>query len=114
MADDSTLETVSNPEKYPILPDSGTAVAPTVNPGKSKARITLSSLPEEIQQRILDMMMGELQAPSTSVSETNNLLRKWNSVMRHPRSRYLADLSLVCERWRRLVQGRIYRHSKRN
>ena len=78
---------------------------------QAKASVTLLDLPDEIQQRILDMLMGELQRPSKSVAETQRL-RNWNSVMRHPKSRKLADLSLVCPRWRELIQERIYRHSK--
>jgi F-box-like len=110
LTDDCTL--VSPPKLDAPLDQSTADVATASNYGTNKTgkKMSLLDLPEEIQQRILDMMMGELQPSSTSVSETNGVLRNWNSVMRHPRSPRLTDLSLVCESWRRLIQSRIYRH----
>lgn len=77
------------------------------------SRKLLQDLPEEIQQSILDIMVGTLR--STSSSHTDRKfqgMRNWSTAMRHPRGRHLADLALVSPAWRRMVQERLYRHSK--
>lgn len=73
---------------------------------------SLMDMPEEIQQRIIDMLMGELKPTSSSVPERNHASRNWSHAMRHPRGRKLSNLACVCPTWRRLVQERLYRHGK--
>jgi hypothetical protein len=72
---------------------------------------SIMDLPEEIHQRVLDMLMGELRPAASRSADGNHALRNWNHAMRHPKGRQLAALSLVTPSWRRLVQERIYRHS---
>ena len=75
---------------------------------KSKVKTHLTDLPEEIQQIILDVILGGLK----SVSEQKNGTRNWSNAMRHPRARELSNLALVTPPWRRMVQERLYRHSE--
>ena len=72
----------------------------------------LTSLPEEIQQRILDMLMGNLKPISPSATRENQAYgtRNWSDSMRHPRAKELTNLALVTPAWRRMVQERLYRH----
>ena len=75
-------------------------------------RAGLQELPEEIQQSILDILMGTLGSISSSAVNTTHAMRNWSSAMRHPRCRQLSDLALVSEIWRRMIQERLYRHIK--
>jgi hypothetical protein len=74
---------------------------------------TLSSLPIEIHECILDHVFG-LRAPaSTRVSSAGSkVFRGWGSALRHCRRREVSELALVSQQWRDLVQERLYRHIK--
>ena len=72
----------------------------------------LQDLPEEIQQSILDILMGTLGSISSSAVDKTHAMRNWSSAMRHPRCRQLSDLTLVSGTWRRMIQERLYRHIK--
>ena len=73
----------------------------------------LQDLPEEIQQSILNILIGNLRSTSSSMPQQNQSTRNWSNVMRHPRRRDLSDLALVSRSWRCMVQERLFRHSKR-
>jgi hypothetical protein len=68
--------------------------------------------PQEIQQNILDHLVGNLGSTSSKVS--GNGTRNWNHAMRHPRAKEHTNLALVTPSWTRLIQERLYRHSKLN
>ena len=78
----------------------------------STAQIRLQDLPEEIQQGVLDSLMGNLSSTSSSAVVQSHGMRNWSNAMRHPRGRYLSDLALVSPSWRRMIQERLYRHGK--
>lgn len=72
----------------------------------------LEDLPVEVQQNILDMLIGNLSSTSPSSTNGSQGMRNWSNVMRHPRRKQLSDLALVSGAWRRMVQERLYRHSR--
>ncbi|MCJ1294016.1 hypothetical protein MMC34_005573 [Xylographa carneopallida] len=72
----------------------------------------LQDLPEEIQQGVLDILMGMLSSTSSSGLGRSHGMRNWSNVMRHPRGRHHSDLALVSRTWRRMIQERLYRHVK--
>ena len=71
--------------------------------------IHFEDLPVEIHEAILDHLLGE----RTSSSTGGLRMRSWAKALRHPRRKDLANLALVSQLWRPLVQERIYRHSKK-
>ncbi|KAL9107902.1 MAG: hypothetical protein Q9227_007224 [Pyrenula ochraceoflavens] len=72
-------------------------------------RCGLQELPSEIQDLILDFLLGDLVAVS---STSGNASVRVSAAMRHPRRKELSDMALVNKTWRDLVQGRIFRHIK--
>ena len=76
----------------------------------STAQIRLQDLPEEIQQGVLDSLMGNLSSTSSSAVVQSHGMRNWSNAMRHPRGRHLSNLALVSPSWRRMIQERLYRH----
>ena len=66
------------------------------------------NLPEEIHELILDNIVGT--RADENLSKSSNASCGWS--LRHLRISRLSSLSLVCRTWRRLVQARLYRHSK--
>lgn len=92
------------------------AVEPPLEPmdmAKETHGTQLQDLPEEIQQSILNILIGNLRSTSSSMAQQNQSTRNWSNVMRHPRRRDLSDLALVSRSWRCMVQERLFRHSKR-
>ena len=79
-------------------------------PKKRVRRTQLQDLPEEIQQGVLDMLMGSLSSTSSSITSQTQGMRNWSTAMRHPRGRHHSDLALVSRTWRRMIQERLYRH----
>lgn len=77
-----------------------------------QARLQLSELPVEIHEAILDHLFGVRASTSSSMSNGSQATRGWSNVLRHPRRKQLSNLALVSPLWRRLVQERLYRHSK--
>ena len=71
----------------------------------------LEDLPAEIQQHVLDMLIGNLSPTSPTSTDGSQGMRNWSNVMRHPRRKQLSDLALVSEAWCRMVQERLFRHS---
>ena len=71
----------------------------------------LEDLPSEILELIAGYVVGHLGSASTGSSGSENHIKNWNEVMRHPRRKNVADLALISRTWRRLIQERIFRHS---
>ncbi|KAI0396474.1 hypothetical protein F5Y17DRAFT_419235 [Xylariaceae sp. FL0594] len=76
--------------------------------------LTLSQLPLEIHECILDQIFGyrvSTTSPSSlSIPSVNS--RSWSTALRHSRRKELSNLALVCPSWRILIQERLYRHIK--
>ncbi len=75
-------------------------------------RTSLNDLPLEIQEGIIDYTHGSLGSAASDGSTNARVARNWSLAMRHPRRKQLSDLALVSKSWRKLVQRRLYRHSK--
>jgi hypothetical protein len=69
--------------------------------------ISLSDLPAEIHECILDHLFGFRVSASSKSSIT-----RWGTALRHPRRRELSELALVSPAWRVMIQERLYRHIK--
>lgn len=69
-------------------------------------------LPVEIHEGIIDHLYGILGSTSPAAAGSVQVLKNWSNAMRHPRRRQLSDLTLVSPTWRRIIQERLYRHSK--
>ena len=85
---------------------------PTILPvdqTKESSCSPIEELPAEILEAIISHVGGQLGSPGFSRLETT---RNWNVILRHPRRKNVSDLALVTSSWRRLVQERIFRHSK--
>lgn len=75
-------------------------------------RLQLGGLPVEIHEAILDHLFGVRASTSSCAAKGSQATRGWSNVLRHPRRKQLSNLGLVSPLWRRLVQERLYRHSK--
>ena len=86
---------------------------PVTNPVEHSQcpRSHLENLPPEILEGIVSHIVGHLGSAASDPSGSPHTIRNWNSIMRHPRRKKLADLAIVSYTWRRLIQERIYRHS---
>ena len=93
---DASVETVEEPT---LLPHD----IPT-----QRSSSTVESLPAEIMEAIISHLGGHLglHIPTSAKG------RDWTNVLRHPRRKDITDLALVSPTFRRLVQERIFRHSK--
>jgi hypothetical protein len=90
--------------------DSAIGYDPTVS-----LKHTLFNLPIEIHECILDYLFGFRNSASASArtpSGKSKALRNWSNALRHARRREVSDLALVSEKWRHLIQDRLYRHIK--
>ncbi len=72
----------------------------------------LEMLPPEILEGIVGHVVGHLGSTTSDPSGSQHTVRNWNAIMRHPRRKKVADLALVSYTWRRLIQERVYRHSR--
>lgn len=93
--------------------DSGSSQEDEIMEGDTSSRqqlLSLHDLPLEVQNRVLDEILGEVHA----VNAATTSLRGSNvsHSMRHPRRKAVSELALVSTTWRNLVQERIYRHIK--
>lgn len=87
--------------------------SPTESPAKLTPRGTrFMDLPVEIHEGIIDHLYGILGSTSPAAAGSVHVLKNWSNAMRHPRRRQLSDLTLVSPTWRRIIQERLYRHSK--
>jgi hypothetical protein len=103
------LRCISCPaDRFVESDDPEPAVPPTIqSPGTSDVGTSLSDLPAEIHECILDHLFG-FRVSTTSKSS----ITRWGTALRHPRRKELSGLSLVSRAWRVLVQERLYRHIK--
>ncbi|KAI8623759.1 hypothetical protein F5Y19DRAFT_349183 [Xylariaceae sp. FL1651] len=76
--------------------------------------LTLSQLPAEIHECILDHIFGYRVSTSSpsSLSIPSVNARSWSTALRHSRRKELSNLALVSSLWRDLIQERLYRHIK--
>lgn len=102
-AGDQSIDTVDDPFLIP-------ASKPWKDSEPPKSHI--SELPPEILEGIFGHVVGHLGSTSSHPSGSQQNVRNWNAIMRHPRRKKVADLALVSETWRRLIQERVYRHIK--
>jgi hypothetical protein len=76
----------------------------------------LCKLPVEIHECILDHLFGVRLSASvttrTSCAGRSKVLRGWSTALRHSRRRDVWELALVTDKWRQLIQERLYRHIK--
>ena len=75
-----------------------------------RGQTSLTTLPDEIQESVLEYIVGNL-CPISSSAGTRNGTRNWSNVMRHPRAKEVTNLALVAPAWRYMIQERLYRHS---
>ncbi|KAF8848773.1 hypothetical protein BDZ45DRAFT_709122 [Acephala macrosclerotiorum] len=96
-------------------PDHTSSPIPEPEPTASTETSSLSSLPIEIHECILDHLFGvrsSAASRTTSSAGKSKVLRGWGTALRHSRRREVSELALVSEQWRELVQERLYRHLK--
>ncbi|KAI0533643.1 hypothetical protein GGR58DRAFT_99893 [Xylaria digitata] len=76
--------------------------------------LTLTQLPAEIHECILDHIFGYRVSTSSpsSLSIPSVNARSWSTALRHSRRKELSNLALVSPLWRDLIQERLYRHIK--
>jgi len=80
----------------------------------ASSNATFRQLPGEIHECILDHIFG-VRAATSSKSPNgggSKVLRSWGTALRHSRRREVAELALVTDKWRELIQERLYRHLK--
>lgn len=102
-AGDQSIDTADDHFLTPALKPRRDSEAPKSN---------VQDLPPEILEGIVGHVVGHLGAISSDPSSPQHNVRNWNAIMRHPRRKKVADLALVSDTWRRLIQERVYRHSK--
>ncbi|KAK5090333.1 hypothetical protein LTR05_000505 [Lithohypha guttulata] len=103
-----TLQDNLNSQKHKATdPTMNGAEEERANPTQSTRHTNFPDLPEEIQNRILDYIFGDLR-PVNAASTSTSLSHR----MRHPRRKAVSELALVSPDMRIMVQERIYRHIK--
>lgn len=102
-AGDQSIDTTDDPFLIP-------ASKPHKDSEPPKSHVT--ELPPEILEGVFGHVVGHLGSTSSDLSGSRHNVRNWNAIMRHPRRKKVADLALVSETWRRLIQERVYRHIK--
>ena len=102
-AGDQSIDIADDPFLIPAL-------KPHKDLGSPKSHV--QDLPPEILEGIVGHVIGHLGSISSDPSGPQHSVRNWNAIMRHPRRKKVADLALVSDTWRRLVQERVYRHSE--
>lgn len=112
--DDISVQPLSQPDDQIIDTSDDPFLIPAAEPRKESQcpRSHLENLPPEILESIVGHVVGHLGSISSDASNAQNSVRNWNAIMRHPRRKKVADLALVSYTWRRLIQERVYRHSK--
>ena len=111
--DDISVQSHSQGDDRIMEPDDPFLV-PVVAPSTPSQNPTskLHALPWEILEGIVGHVLGHLGSTLSCSSNSLHTVRNWNTVMRHPRRKKVADLALISPTWRKLIQERIYRHSE--
>ena len=111
--DDISVQPHSQLDDQSIWPpeDVSTNSAATLQPSQIP-QTSIEDLPSEILELIVGYVVGHLGSASSVSTGSENVVKNWNEIMRHPRRRNVADLALVSPTWRRLIQERLFRHSK--
>ncbi|KAH8752644.1 hypothetical protein F5882DRAFT_432495 [Hyaloscypha sp. PMI_1271] len=82
-------------------------------PQSESSSSALNDLPTEIHEQILDHLSGvRSSASSRTTAGKSKALRGWGTALRHSRRREVSELALVSNKWRELIQDRLYRHLK--
>ena len=102
-ADDQSIDTADDAFPIPVLKPRKDSEVPKPH---------IQDLPPEILEAIFGHVVGHLSSILSDPSDPQYNVRNWNAAMRHPRRKNVADLALVSETWRKLIQERVYRHSK--
>ena len=102
-AGDQSIDNLDDPFLIP-------AFKPCRDSESPKSRV--KDLPLEILEGVIGHVVGHLGSTSSDPSGPQHNARNWNAIMRHPRRKKVADLALVSETWRKLIQERVYRHSE--
>ena len=112
--DDISVQPQSRPDDQisDTLDDPFLVPAPQPRESSPCPKSHLENLPPEILEGIVGHVVGHLGSTMSDPSGSQHVIRNWNAIMRHPRRKKVADLALVSHTWRRLIQERIYRHSK--
>ena len=87
---------------------------PTALSTSQTPTLNLEDLPPEILEIVAGHVVGRLGSARAAASGSASAIRNWNDIMRHPRRRNISDLALISRIWRRLIQERLFRHSKLN
>ncbi len=104
--DDISVQTLSHVDDQ-CLGHSKDA-SPITSNDPTNPKSTIEQLPSEILEVIIGHVLGHLGSTKLGAYK----IRNWNEIMRHPRSKHFSVLALVSSQWRKLVQERIFRHSK--
>lgn len=112
--DDISVQPQSQPDDQIIDNSEDPFLIPASEPRKESQfpKSHLENLPPEILEGIVGHVVGHLGSTTSDPSGSKHTVRNWNAIMRHPRRKKVADLALVSHTWRRLIQERVYRHSK--
>lgn len=102
-AGDQSIDNADDPFLIPLL-------QPRKDSEPPKSHV--QDLPPEILEGIFGHLVGHLGSTSSDSSSSQSNVRNWNAIMRHPRRKNVADLALISNTWRRLIQERVYRHSE--
>ncbi len=112
--DDISVQPLSQPDDQILDTSEDPFLIPAPEPRKPSPspKSHLENLPPEILEGIIGHVVGHLGSTTSDPSGSQHTIRNWNAIMRHPRRKKVADLALVSYVWRRLIQERVYRHSK--
>lgn len=112
--DDISVQSLSQADDQSIDIADDPFLVPPSKPGKDSeaSKSHVQDLPPEILEAILGHVVGHLGSTLSDPSGPQHNVRNWNAIMRHPRRKNVANLALVSDTWRRLIQERVYRHSK--
>lgn len=112
--DDISVQPLSQPDDQIVDTSDDPFLIPVSEPRNETQcpQSYLEMLPPEILEGIVGHVVGHLGSTMSDPSGSQHSVRNWNAIMRHPRRKKVADLALVSCTWRRLIQERVYRHSK--
>lgn len=80
--------------------------------GETERKVTFSNLPLETHSKICDKIFGELRPIRPDETTGTEPISEWEKGLRHPRTKKFADLALLSDTWKIMVQSRIYRSRK--